>query len=140
MRKSKITLRFGIYSEHEKSLKYIDEIKEILPIPNLMYLKNSERILENGKIMPFKNKETLFQFKLFSESFSLEESHKLFIDFWHPYLASLKFICENYGFYLSLDYEITVYDFNYPSISFPKDYIYFLNNLGIQLTLSIYND
>jgi hypothetical protein len=140
MRKSKIILRLGIYSENDISVIYSNEIKKILPSPDLMYLKNSERILENGKIMPFKNKETLFQFELSLESFYLEEAHKSFTDFWLPYLDSLKLVNKDYGFCLSLDYEITVYDFHYPSICFPVDYISFLNSIGVQLTLSIYND
>lgn len=130
----KITARFSVYSEDDNA--DINILKKKLLAPNDFYVKGTERLLTNGKIVL--NKYTSYDYRYeFEEVFDLATVNDTIYQNWINKVSILKELKDIYCFKFSLDYEITIYGLSDVAMIYKPEFLAFLGQLGIQF--STYN-
>jgi hypothetical protein len=139
-KKANIKIRLELVSTNKSSLDNICEVLTLLPKPNYYQLIDKIRILDDGRVFPKPNSETLINYTNNYEEYDLENCNEKFLEFWIEYYDNLKKISTVFGYKILLNYEITIYDLHYPSLIFKKKINDFISNLDIELSLYFYND
>lgn len=140
MEKAKIIVRFSVFSKNDNAALDYEKIKNLLPKSDSSHIKGEKKVLLDGRMHPNDYEDTSYDYELTFQSLDLDYAHKKWINFWSNHFEILKLIKSEYNFNFHLNYEITVYDMNYPSIYFPVKYLSILSETGIELSLYIYND
>ena len=136
--KADIVIRFSIVSENSIPESNIGEVLSFLPKPESIYIIGKERILTNKKTII--NKETSINYLFNCSTYEIEDCDKLFLEQWHFYTDALRKIAKNQQYKFFLNYEVTVYNLDYPAFVFYPDFIAFVADLNINFSMYFYND
>lgn len=135
---AKIIVRFTICSELENSISLLE--KNLISPPDVRKQKGEERILINGGNSGRRYSRTEFIYVYeFLDISDVEICNNAFIKEWEKEKKALKKVI-GHGFNLELNYEVTIYNNNYPSLYFLPDFLNLLSNLKIEFSLYFYND
>jgi len=138
--KAKVTIQLDAVSYENSSVDNIAEILNFLPAPEYYYLMGETRILTDGRLFHKPSERTLINFAQQSEVFDIEECSIYFKNYWLKYTDNIKLLSTKYNFKFLLNYEIVVFDLNYPSLIFSADFLKFIADLNFELSFYFYND
>jgi len=136
-----VVLRFSIYSNNNDNVKSIYTLKEKLPIPVSFYLKGDPVIM--NKITPpgRLRKETSFDYKYeINEIDQIQVCSEIWLNTWRDKVDILQLAKKEFEFELSLNYEITIFEYNYPELYFDPDFLLLLGEVGIVLSFYFYQE
>lgn len=135
-----IITRFSIYSNDSKNIANANILKNKLPKPSLFYLID-EPIRSNGSLHGKVHKETSFDYTYSNTKVDkIEVSVSYWMDIWGKHEETLILAKNNFLFNLYLNFEITVFDNNYPELYFNPDFLSFLGTTGVILSFYFYNN
>lgn len=132
--------RFTLFSVKDKCIHDYGKIVGLLPNPNSTHIKGENRYLSDGRLHPNSYKETSFDFEFTDNVFELEKVHDSWIKFWEPYIGILREIKAEYDFQYHLNYEVIIYNLDYPSIYLSVKFSKVLSDLGIEFSMFFYNE
>ena len=137
-----IILRFSFYTKKEYSNNELVALKAILPQTDRITIMGSD-ILHYITNEPLgkKHLETSFEYwHEFTEVCKIDMCNTKWLDIWETKIDILKKIKEDYQFDINLDYEITIFDSDYPELYFSPNFLLFLGQNGVVLSFYYYNN
>ena len=78
--------------------------------------------------------------KTFKNIFDIEVCNNYFIESWSTHKHNIDKLKSQFDFDLVLDYELTIYNFNYPSLYFYPNFNSLISDLGVIFSMYFYND
>lgn len=131
-----IITRFTISSASENSIGGLEE--SLVDIPCLRRKKGEAILLADGRNSGrlYSRSEFVYKYEFLNIT-DIEICNDAFMKEWG--IKKLRKLT-NSGFKLELNYEIIVYDYNYPSFYFQPHFSTILGNSNIEFSFYFYND
>ncbi|HBG71012.1 MAG: hypothetical protein A2W93_03080 [Bacteroidetes bacterium GWF2_43_63] len=133
-----VTIRFSVYSKTEKTDKLLSKMAKT---PDEITILGYPILLTNGLHSGKKFQETAYTYVYeLKNIFDIEQCNKNWMDEWKKEIEQIKKLHIDFGFILDLNYEVTVFDNDYPALYFQPDFLYVLGMMGVQFSMYFYND
>ena len=133
-----VIIRFSIYSRKEKSFSTLEKL---LRKPDKKVLLGVPIVLADGRNTGKTYQETAYSYRYeFKAVNDLEICNSKWFSEWEKDQEILKSLQSEYGFNLYLNYEITVYEDNFPSLYFQPRFLAFLGNTSIEFSIYFYQN
>jgi len=134
-----VTLRFCIYSEVEDKNRFLQLINRMPKGYGRVTYKGERIMLTTGKLSGVVPKSSSFNYcKVYNNIFNVEDCNKSFISDWRSQKSNLQKLHDEFDVDFVLDYEIVIYNSQYPSFVFYKDFIKFLSSINCGVTHYFY--
>ena len=135
---AKVNIRFSVFSKKEKQL---DLLEKYLVKPDNTSIIGQPIILSDGSESGKIYKETSFDYKYeLTEITDIEDCNNKWLQEWGEHHEILNTLAKDFGFSLHLDYEIIIYNNEYPALYFQPEFMSFLGGIGITFSFYFYND
>lgn len=133
-----VIIRFSVYSKIEQSTQVLENI---LRTPHTTATLGTPIIWTNGKDSGRLHQATAFDYRYeLKEVTDIEVCNEKWLSEWGNDLEALHKLHNEHGFNLDLNYEVTLFNNEFPSFYFQPDFTSFIGKVGIQFSLYFYND
>jgi hypothetical protein len=133
-----VIIRFSVYSNSDES--NIEDLKIKLPAPtSYVSIGEIKTLLNGNKGIPSAVTSYDYEYS-FENIVDIDIPNNLFYDKWKDNIDVLKKLVTDYKYQLSVDYQITIFNLEYPSLFFQSKYLSFLGELSAILSFYYYND
>jgi hypothetical protein len=133
-----VIIRFSVYSKTEESLQLLENI---LKPPHETTLLDSPIILTNGSDSGRKHQTTAFDYRYELKGITdIEVCNEKWLSEWSKDVDVLLKLYTEHGFFLDLNYEVTLFNNEFPSFYFQSDFTSFIGKIGIKFSLYFYVD
>jgi len=134
---TKVITRFTISSDLDDNVNILE--KELIKPPQMLRKKGEPILLADGHNSGRSSARTVCMYTYeFLEVTDIEICNDAFIKEWIEEKLLKNLIAS--GFKLELNYEITIYDYNYPSFYFKPHFLTMLSDLNIEFSLYFYTN
>ena len=124
---AKVVLYLSIVNESQTPVNKTSEIVDSLPT--------------SDKVKPSTKKNYSFDYKYeFNDVQDINKCNKAFTSSWHAYEKTLHQMVQDSNFKVFLQYDITIYNLQYPVLCFDGYFTEFLSKAEAVFTVNLYNE
>lgn len=133
-----VIIRFSIYSKVETTTT---RLEKLLRNPDEITTLGNSIILTDGKDSGKRYQETAYTYNYELKDISdIEQCNAKWLSEWEKEIDLLCKLREEYGFSLDLNYEVTIFNNNFPSFFFQPKFSSIIGKTGIQFSFYFYTD